>query len=85
MLLSKLLKIEIIGRDGSEWVISGPGFGQQGVILKPRVSQLIDAPVKTLFVPGPFGEEFAGKRVQRREMVFTVQVGGIDIDPDPGA
>lgn len=85
MLLSKLLKIEIIGRDGSEWVISGPGFGQQGVILKPRVSQLIDAPVKTLFVPGPFGEEFAGKRVQRREMVFTVQVGGIDIDPDQWA
>lgn len=80
--MSKYLKITIIGRDGSVWNVSGPGYGQQGVILKPRVSQLIDAPVKTLFVPGPFGEEYAGKRVQRREMVFTVQVGGVDIDPD---
>ena len=48
--------------------------------MKPKVSQLIDTPVKTLFVPGPFGEEFAGKRVQRREMVFTVQVGGDEMD-----
>ena len=84
-MLSKQLKIEIEGRDGSEWVISGPGFGAQGVILKPKVSQLIDTPVKTLFVPGPFGEEFAGKRVQRREMVFTVQIGGEEIDPDQWA
>lgn len=83
--MSQHLKIEIEGCDGSEWVISGPGFGQQGVILKPKVSQLIDTPVKTLFVPGPFGEEFAGKRVQRREMVFTVQVGGEEIDPDEWA
>lgn len=83
--MSQHLKIEVIGRDGSEWVISGPGYGQQGVILKPKVSQFIDAPVKTLFVPGPFGEEFAGKRVQRREMVFTVQVGGEDMTPEEWA
>lgn len=84
-MLSHHLKIELTGRDGSEWVISGPGFGQQGVILKPKVSQFIDAPVKTLYVPGPFGEEFAGKRVQRREMVFTVQVGGEDMPPEDWA
>ena len=83
--MSSRLKIEIEGRDGSQWCISGPGFGAEGVILKPKVSQLIDTPVKTLFVPGPFGEEFAGKRVQRREMVFTVQVGGEDVDPDEWA
>lgn len=83
--MSNSLLIEIVGRDGSEWTISGPGFGRQGVTLKPRVSQLIDAPVKTLFVPGPFGEEFAGKRVQRREMVFTVQIGGDDMDVDDWA
>ena len=58
--MSSRLKIEIEGRDGSQWCISGPGFGAEGVILKPKVSQLIDTPVKTLFVPGPFGEEFAG-------------------------
>lgn len=83
--MSKQLKIEITGRDGSQWVISGPGFGQQGVILKPKVSQLIDTPVKTLFVPGPFGEEYAGKRVQRREMVFTVQIGGEEMTPEEWA
>lgn len=78
--MSDELKIELTGRDGSYWCLSGPGYGQQGVILKPKVSQFIDAPVKTLFVPGPFGEEFAGKRFQRREMVFTVQVGGDEMD-----
>lgn len=83
--MSKQLKIEITGRDGSQWTISGPGFGAQGVILKPKVSQLIDTPVKTLYVPGPFGEEFAGKRVQRREMVFTVQVGSEDMTPEEWA
>lgn len=74
-----------MGRDGSQWCISGPGFGQEGVILKPKVSQLIDTPVKTLFVPGPFGEEFAGKRVQRRELIFTVQIGREEITPEEWA
>lgn len=83
--MSKQLKLEIVGRDGSNWVISGPGFGQQGVVLKPKVSQLIDTPVKTLFVPGPFGEEFAGKRVQRREIVFTVQIGSEEMTPEEWA
>lgn len=83
--LSDQLKIELTGRDGSYWCLSGPGYGQQGVIMTPKVSQLIDAPVKTLFVPGPFGEEFAGKRVQRREMVFTVQVGGDEMDTETWA
>ena len=81
-ILSDHLKIELYGRDGSYWALSGPGMGKQGVILKPKVSQFIDTPVKTLYVPGPFGEEFAGKRVQRRELVFTVQVGSEDIDPE---
>lgn len=53
--------------------------------MKPKVSQFIDTPVKTLYVPGPFGEEYAGKRVQRREMVFTVQVGGDEMDPETWA
>lgn len=80
--MSELLKIELTGRDGSYWCLSGPGYGQQGVVMHPKVSQFIDAPVKTLYVPGPFGEEFAGKRVQRREMIFTVQVGGEEMSPE---
>lgn len=78
--MSDLLKIEIVGRDQSYWCIAGPGAGQQGVTLSPGVQQLIDAPVKTLWVPGPFGEEYAGKRVQRRDMVFSVQAYDEDED-----
>ncbi|QXO14258.1 minor tail protein [Mycobacterium phage Chaser] len=78
--MTDFLKIELIGRDGSHWVLSGPGMGQQGVTLNPNLQQFYDAPVKTLYVPGPFGEEYAGKRVQRREIVFSVQA--YDEDPD---
>lgn len=80
--MSDRLKIEVTGWDGSNWTIAGPGAGVEGVVLKPRVSQFFDTPVKTLYVPGPFGEEYAGKRVQRREMVFTVQIGGEEMSPD---
>ncbi|OYN81781.1 hypothetical protein [Mycolicibacterium sphagni] len=79
--MSDYLKIELIGRDDSHWVLSGPGAGEQKVTLSPgSLEQFFDAPVKTLFVPGPFGEEYAGKRAQRREIVFTVQAW--DEDPE---
>lgn len=78
--MSDYLKIELQGRDGSYWCLSGPGAGREGVTLSPNVQQLIDAPVKTLWVPGPFGEEYAGKRVQRRDMVFSVQAENEDPD-----
>ena len=81
--MTEFLKIEVIGRDGSNWVLSGPGMGKQGVTLSPQLQQFYDAPVKTLYVPGPFGEEYAGKRVQRREIVLTVQAW--DHDPDTWA
>jgi hypothetical protein len=55
-------------------------MGAQGITISPNVQNLIDAPVKTLWVPGPFGERYVGKRVQRRELVFSVQVH--DDDPD---
>lgn len=78
--MSSFLKIELVGRDGSHWVLSGPGMGAQGVTLNPKLQQFYDAPVKTLYVPGPFGEEYVGKRAQRREIVFSVQAW--DSDPD---
>ncbi|UVF61195.1 minor tail protein [Mycobacterium phage DuncansLeg] len=72
--MTDFLKIELKGRDGSLWNLSGPGMGAQGVTLSPgALENFYDAPVKTLYVPGPFGEEYAGKRAQRREIVFTVQ------------
>lgn len=83
--MSDYLKITLTGRDGSTWVLSGPGAGRQGVTLSPNVQNLIDAPVKTLWTPGPFGEQYAGKRPQRREMVFTVQIGFEGWDPETWA
>lgn len=80
--MSAQLKIELTGQDGSYWRLSGPGAGVQGAILAPNVQQFIDAPVKTLWVPGPFGENYIGKRVQRREMVFSVQIGDGNMSPD---
>lgn len=81
--MSDYVKIELTGRDGSHWVLAGPGAGGQGVTISPNIQQFYDAPVKTLYVPGPFGEEYAGKRVQRREIVFSVQAW--DEDPDTWA
>lgn len=79
--MSDFLKIELTGVDGSYWCLSGPGMGQQGVTISPNIQNFADAPVKTLWVPGPYGEQYVGKRVQRREMVFTVQAFD-ESDPD---
>lgn len=78
--MSEYLKIELTGCDGSYWCLAGPGMGQQGVTMSPGIQQFIDAPVKTLWVPGPFGQQYAGKRVQRRDMVFSVQAYDEDED-----
>lgn len=81
--MSDSLKIELTGRDGSYWCLAGPGAGAQGLTVSPNIQNLIETPVKTLWVPGPFGQQYVGKRVQRREMVFSVQV--FDDDPDTWA
>lgn len=67
-------KIEVFGCDGSYWYISGPDIPQEaGVTLSPGLDGAIDAPVKTLWLPGAFGQEAMGMRWQRRDMVFSVQ------------
>lgn len=67
-------QIEVWGCDGSHWIISGPDRPQEaGVSLSPRLSGAIDAPVKTLWLPGAFGQEAQGFRWQRRDVVFAVQ------------
>lgn len=66
--------VEVFGCDGSYHYISGPGIPMEaGVTLNPRVQGGIDAPVKTLWLPGAFGQEHQGYRWQRRDMVFSVQ------------
>lgn len=67
-------KIEVIGCDGSYWYISGPDLPEEaGVSLNPQLTGAIDAPVKTLWLPGAFGEHAQGMRWQRRDVVFAVQ------------
>jgi hypothetical protein len=67
-------KIEIFGHDGSYWYVSGPDIPQDaGVTLNPKLTGAIDAPVKTLWLPGAFGQEAQGYRWERRDIVFAVQ------------
>lgn len=76
-------KIEIFGVHGEYFCISGPGAGDQGVILQPKAKGMIDAPVKSLWVPGAFGQSFVDFRWQRRDVVFTVAI--VDDTGDPEA
>lgn len=79
--IDRSAKIEIFGAHGEYFCISGPGMGEQGVILMPKLKGAIDAPVKTLWVPGAFGQTFVDFRWERRDVVFTVEISG-DGDPD---
>jgi hypothetical protein len=67
-------KIEVYGCDGSYWYISGPDIPEEaGVTLNPRLTGAIDAPVKTQWLPGAYGQESQGYRWERRDIVFAVQ------------
>lgn len=67
-------KIEVFGCNGQHWYISGPDVDPEaGVTLNPNLTGAIDAPVKTLWLPGAFGQEAQGYRWERRDVVFAVQ------------
>lgn len=67
-------KIEIFGVHGEYFCISGPGKGEQGVDLMPKLKGMIDAPVKSLWLPGAYGQTFVDFRWERRDVVFTVNI-----------
>lgn len=67
-------KIEVYGCDGSYWYIAGPDIPDEaGVTLNPKLTGAIDAPVKTMWLPGAFGQEAQGYRWERRDLIFAVQ------------
>src|SRR5690348_1540670 len=74
-------KIEVFGLNDQYFLISGQEMvgdtlhymGDEGVILRPKLEGAIDAPVKSLWLPGAFGQTFVDFRWQRRDVVFTVQ------------
>lgn len=65
-------KIEIFGVHGEYFCVSGPGKGDQGVELRPKLEGAIDAPVTSLWLPGAYGQTFVDFRWDRRDMVFTL-------------
>lgn len=76
--IDRTAKIEIFGVHGEYFCISGEGKGDQGAELMPKLKGAIDAPVKSLWVPGAFGQAFVDFRWERRDVVFTVAI----FDPD---
>ena len=67
--------IDIIGCNGDRVRISGPGCRDDwGPVLAPASTGLWDAPIKTNWAPGMFGQRYASDSPQRRDVVFTVHI-----------
>lgn len=79
--------IDVYGRLGQIYRISGPGQGLQGFEMAPKSTGLLDdAPVKTIWHKTMFGQSMSGWEPERRDIVWTVNVGinlGIDPERDP--
>lgn len=76
--------IDIVGKHGQMYRISGPGQGEQGFFLAPNSTGLLDdAPVKTIWHKTMFGQAMSGMEWDRREIVATINVGYDEcIDPE---
>lgn len=76
--MSDYLMLEWYGVDGSYWNLTS---GEQGVTLAPGATKLLgDSPMKTMWLKSAFGQHYAGKKVQRRDPVFSVNIEGDDPD-----
>ncbi|AEJ95331.1 minor tail protein [Mycobacterium phage LittleLaf] len=75
--------IDIYGKHGQIYRISGPGQGQQGFELAPGSTGLLqDAPVKTTWHKTMFGMSMSGMEWERRDIVWTVNIGvNLGLDP----
>jgi hypothetical protein len=78
--------IDIEDKFGEKVRLSGPGMYEQGYFMSPNSQGLLDdAPVKTIWHKTMFGMSYSGMEWERREAVFTVNIGyGNDalVDPD---
>ncbi len=73
--MSDYMLITLTGVDGSHWTLSGPGQGTEGVLLRPGVTQFIDAPAKTFWIQSAApGMTYQGRQWERRDPVFSVQI-----------
>ncbi|GAA4399646.1 hypothetical protein [Tsukamurella soli] len=77
--MSDYVSILLEGCDGSSWDLIS---GEQGALLGVKPTGFYDMPMKTYWVPYAFGQQYQSKQAQRRDMVFTVQIGTDTNDPD---
>jgi hypothetical protein len=76
--------IDIVDRFGERVRLSGPGMYEQGYFLAPQSTGLLDdAPVKTIWHKTMFGMSYSGMEWERREQVWTVNIGYDDLGIDP--
>src|SRR5487761_1329522 len=68
--------ITLTGVDGSQWNLSGPGHGSQGVELAPNPAGLYDPPTTTIWNSTAFqdGATYGGNRTEKRDVVFAVNI-----------
>lgn len=89
-LLKRTDAIDVEGYNGDRCRISGPGCRDDwGPLLAPASTGFWDAPFKTNWGPGIYGQKFSSWSPQRRDVVFTVHILAptrglpiIDSDPD---
>jgi len=74
--LANALSIEWHGCDGSVWHVCGDNIEEEGVFLLPNIAAMIDAPITTQWVKGPFGEKYEGFQVQNRKPVLGFRIRG---------
>lgn len=77
--------VELFGVDGSHYVLSGPGAGDQGLYLGTDPQGLYDSPVETTYKSGAF--EIGGKltKVTRRYRNLMLSIGAYAFGPEEWA
>lgn len=77
--------IKIIGYNGDECTLSGPGMGDWGPILAPHSTGLFAAPFKTNWAKGMLGQRFQSWSPLRRDVAATIHIlnprTGAELDP----
>ena len=69
-------EIIVHGVNGRKWHVSGPRAGDEGVIVSPKMKNVIDAPVKTFWIPSAQSSAYQGKKWLRRDPMYTFIING---------
>lgn len=66
--------IKIVGYNGDECTLSGPGMGDWGPILSRHSTGLFAAPFKTNWAKSMLGQKFSSWTPQRRDVACTIHI-----------